>query len=81
MNFINLKTFMNSPDELHAFVIGFCEVLCPWPPRLGMLKKKADCHCERSEAISKEYHYYLFGRGMAVIAWLIIAKIIQEAFW
>jgi len=73
--------FMNTTDELHSFVIGFFEVLCPWP---------AHCHCEpklrakgvaSSEAISKEYHYYAFGRGMAVMAWILIAKIVQEVFW
>ena len=64
--------FMNTPDELHAFVIGFFEVLCPWPPR---------CHCEQSEAISKEYHYYHFGRGMGIIAWIILAKLIQIVFF
>jgi len=63
---------MNTTEELHSFVIGFFEVLCPWP---------AHCHCERSEAISKEYHYYVFGRGMAIIAWIIIAKIVQEVFF
>jgi hypothetical protein len=69
---LEFRHFLDTPEEWHAFVNGFCEVLCPWPPR---------CHCERSEAISGEYHYYLFGRAIGVIAWLIIAKIIQEAFW
>jgi len=69
---ISFSTFLSTSAEWHAFVIGFCEVLCPWPPKW---------HCERSEAISSEYHYYQFGRAIGVIAWLIIAKIIQEAFW
>lgn len=69
---IRFSTFLSTYDEWHAFVNGFCEVLCPWPPR---------CHCERSEAISSEYHYYLFGRAMGVIAWLIIAVIIKEVFF
>jgi hypothetical protein len=73
---IKIDTFLSTYDEWHAFVNGFCEVLCPWPPR---------CHCdpERSEgeAISAEYHYYMFGRALAVIAWLIIAVIIKEAFF
>jgi len=70
------RDFMDTTEELHAFVVGLCEVLAPWPPR---------CHCdpERSEgeAISKEYPYYSFGRAMGVIAWLIIAKIIQAVFF
>ena len=65
------STFLSTHEEWHAFVIGFCEVLCPWPPR---------CHCERSEAISAEYHYYMFGRALGVIAWLILAKLVYIAF-
>jgi hypothetical protein len=64
---IKLSTFLDCYQEWHAFVIGFCEVICPWPPR---------CYCELSEAISSEYHYYLFGRALGVIVWLIIATII-----
>ena len=66
---------MDDPNELHAFLIGYFEVLCPWPPRLGS-RGRLD-----PDSILKEYHYYLFGRGMAVIAWILIAKIIQVAFW
>jgi hypothetical protein len=69
---IDFRGFLDTGEEWHAFVIGFCEVLCPWPPR---------CHCELSEAISSEYHYYAFGRAMGVIAWLIIAAIIKEVFF
>ncbi len=66
------STFLSTHEEWHAFVEGFCDVLCLWPPR---------CHCERSEAISSEYHYYVFGRATGVIAWFVIAKIVQEAFF
>jgi len=38
-------------------------------------------HKELRKQITSEYHYYMFGRGIGVVAWLIIAKIIQEAFW
>ena len=69
---IRFSAFLDTCEEWHAFVNGFCEVLCPWTPR---------CHCERSEAIAAEYHYYQFGRAIGVITWLIIAKIIQEAFF
>ena len=63
---IKPSTFLSTHEEWHAFVIGFCEVLCPWPPR---------------HSINSEYHYYVFGRAMGVIAWLIIAKLVQEAFF
>jgi len=65
---------MNTPDELHAFVIGLCEILAPWPARYWTFGA-------RLKEIEDEHHYYMFGRAMGVIAWLIIAKIIQEVFW
>ena len=68
----NFKTLLDTSDELHAFAIGLCEVLCPWPAR---------CHCEQSLKIQAEYHYYSAGRAIAVFVWLIIAKLIQEVFW
>ena len=80
---IDRHTFMDSPDELHAFVIGFMEILCPWPPRIRLPDKqitetKGDCP---KKALRAEYHYYLFGRGIGIIAWIAIAKIIQVIFW
>lgn len=72
---ISLSTFLSTYVEWHAFVIGFCEVLCPWPPRHRSM------HKELRKQIASEYHYYMFGRGIGVIAWLIIAKIVREAFW
>jgi len=69
------STFLSTPEEWHAFVIGFCEVLCPWPPRHKPM------HRDLRKQIASEYHYYQFGRAIGVIAWLIIAKIIQEAFF
>jgi len=71
---IKPSTFLNTPEEWHAFVEGLCEVLCPWPARYENVDT-----CQRS--FKGEYHYYMFGRALGVIAWLIIAKIIQEAFF
>ena len=68
---IKPSTFLSTHEEWHAFVNGFCEVLCPWPPRHSI---------NSIDSINSEYHYYMFGRVIGVIAWLIIAKIIQEAF-
>jgi hypothetical protein len=72
---IDWKSFMNTAAEWHSFWIGFFEILCPCPANRRHCEERSD------EAISEEYHYYLFGRGMAVIAWLIIAKLIQAIFW
>lgn len=71
---IKIDTFLSTCDEWHAFINGFCEVLCPWPPRRLMSE-------ELQEQIASEYHYYMLGRAIGVIAWLIIAKIVQEAFF
>jgi hypothetical protein len=71
---LNLNNFFDTCQEWHAFVEGFCEVLCPWPARHKLSGKLL-------EDLKGEHHYYVFGRAMGVIAWLIIAKIIQEAFW
>jgi len=70
-----LKQFLSTTEELHAFIIGFFEVLCPWPPRCGMAP---DYY---KDIVNAEYHYYLGGRGIGVIAWIIIAKLIQVLFW
>ena len=72
---IEPSTFLSTYQEWHAFAIGFCEVLCPWPPRHKSM------HKELRKQIACEYHYYMLGRAIGVIAWLIIAKIIQEVFF
>jgi hypothetical protein len=71
---IRPSAFLDCYQEWHALVEGFCEVLCPWPARhklSGQLLKD----------LKKDHHYYMFGRAIGVIAWLIIAKIIQEVFF
>ena len=72
---INFKTLLSTHQEWHALVIGFFEVLCPWPAHYP-------CHCERSEAISGEEHYYLAGRGIGFPVLLLIltglAKLTKE---
>jgi hypothetical protein len=72
---IRFSTFLSTYQEWHACGIGFCEVLCPWPSRHKPM------HKELRKQIASEYHYYMFGRAIGVIAWLIIAKIIQEVFF
>lgn len=64
-NGINLKTFLSTPEEWHAFLIGFCEVLCPWPARSYIPKEQRD-------KVLGEYHYYLAGRGAGFIALLCV---------
>jgi hypothetical protein len=71
---IRFSAFLDVYQEWHAFVEGFCEVLCPWPARYQPSG-------ELLNDLKGDHHYYVFGRAMGVIAWLIIAKIIQEAFF
>jgi len=68
-------TFINTENEWHSFIIGFFEILCPWPPRHRM---PADYY---KNIVNGEYHYYLGGRGAGVIAWIIIARLIQVLFF
>jgi hypothetical protein len=71
---IRPSTFLDCYQEWHAFVEGFCEVLCPWPARYQLSE-------ELLNDLKGDHHYYMFGRAIGVIAWLIIAKIIQEVFF
>jgi len=71
---IRLSAFLDDWKEWHAFVIGFCEVLCPWPPRYHD-------PLQWPQSVKDEYHYYVFGRALGVIAWLIIAIIIKAVFF
>lgn len=72
---ININSFIDSVAEWHALVQGFCEVLCPWPPRYKMLKP------ELLFEIASEHHYYMFGRALGITAWLGIAILIKEVFF
>ena len=68
------EELLSTPEEWHAFVIGFFEIIAPWPERHPM---KDDYFFQ----IENEHHYYLAGRAAAVMAWLAIAKLIQVVFW
>lgn len=79
---ISLKELFSTSEEWHAFLIGLFEILCPFPTRFGPYWKFPENEGDpSSESVSKEYHYYSFGRGMAVPAWIAIAKLIQLLFW
>lgn len=75
MSRLKLSEFLNTADEVHALVIGWCEALCPWPPALKAMTRK------RAREISKEYHYYMLGRGLGILSWLGIAVAIKEIFF
>ena len=56
---------MITPDELHAFVIGAAETLCPWKPHHPM-------PLNYPSPLEREYHYYLAGRALGFITLLLI---------
>lgn len=58
---LNLKEFMNTYQEWHAFVEGFSESFCFWKPRVEPSE-------ELLNDIKNEHHYYVFGRVMGFIA-------------
>jgi hypothetical protein len=71
---IRPSAFIDCYEEWHALVEGFYEVLCPWPARHKISRKL-------SNDLRGDHHYYMFGRALGVIAWLIIAKLVHIAFW
>jgi hypothetical protein len=64
-NGIDPRTFISTPEEWHSFVIGFFEVLCPWPSRYLLPGNN-------SSPLKGEEHYYLAGRGAGFIALLCV---------
>ena len=56
----NPREFMNTHEEWHAFVEGFCETFCFWranyEPSKDLLK-----------ALRSEHHYYASGRVVGFI--------------
>jgi len=58
---------VNTPAERHAFLIGLCEILCPWPSRYRIAKEQWD-------EIIQEFHYYMAGRvlGFFTLVALVI---------
>ena len=71
---IKPSTFLSTHEEWHALIEGFCEVLCPWPEMHKLAGKLLN-------ELREDHHYYMFGRAMGVISWLIIAKLVHIAFW
>ena len=70
-----LREFLNSYEEWHALVQGFCEVICPWPPLHRTMSVERACE------LDEENHYYKAGRALGVLGLVGLAKLIQAAFW
>ena len=71
------KTFgpeglFSSGQEGHAFLIGLCEVICPSKPRWDM---PSDYQANGNPL--NEYHYYMFGRAVGILAWITTGCVIK----
>jgi hypothetical protein len=71
---LSIKDFLDDPAEVHALVIGLCEVIAFWPPR-HRYQLHPDC-----ADLDKEYHYYQLGRSLGVLFWLGLAFLIKRFF-
>lgn len=68
------RTFMNTYDEWHATVIGFCEVIAFTKPRFPS-------STAQQGYLQEEYHYYVFGRAVGVLAWIGLAFLVKWMFF
>ncbi|MFU8796500.1 MAG: hypothetical protein ACNA7X_04320 [Dehalococcoidia bacterium] len=66
MKGVRLAHFLDTVAEWHALVQGFSEVMCPWPPRHRLPAGKL------LREINEEYHYYVAGRVLGILAWFSI---------
>lgn len=71
---IDPREFLNTAKELHALVIGWAEIVCPWPPLHRKIGRR------NAEDLSREYHYYQLGRALGIFTWLGIAAVIKGVF-
>lgn len=69
-----LRTLFDTYEERHAFVIGFGEVLPPWPSRL-------DKSSQVKVSLIKEYHYYAAGRTLGFLVLLGVIILAEKLLW
>ena len=70
MKGLQFRHCLDTVAEWHALVQGFCEVMCPWPPRHKEMKPKL------LKQIKDEHHYYVAGRALGILGWLAISCVI-----
>lgn len=70
----SVKTLFSTFQEIHAFEIGYCETLCPWPPQY---------HFDNPSdgLLQKEYHYYAAGRACGFITLLALIVLVKFILW
>ncbi len=62
-------------NEWHSWWIGFFEVAC-----FSIPAKFPKTEFARQE-MEEEYHYYMFGRALGILAWLGLAVAIKYIFF
>jgi len=68
-----MKTLFDTYDERHAFIIGFSESFCPWPPHYYLWPKE-------ESPLRHEYHYYSAGRAVGAFCLLADLAAILKFF-
>jgi hypothetical protein len=71
---IRPSTFLDCYQEWHALIIGLSEILCP-PPTKRIISE------ENAKDIADEYHYYMLGRALGILAWITIGCVIKALFF
>lgn len=74
---INFKQFMDTADELHAFIIGWGETVCFWLAWLwrGLITE------DLKKMLAKERHYYIFGCVAGIATLYGMAELIHWRFF
>jgi len=67
-----INELFSTPEEWHAFLMGYFEILAPWPPRYKL---------DPPAYLKDEQPYYHAGRGCGIISWIGIAKAVQVLFF
>ena len=70
MKGIQLSHFLDTVAEWHALVQGFCEVLCPWPPRHKHMKENL------AREIRTQHHYYMAGRVLGLVSLVLFSLLV-----
>ena len=73
MKIIPLREFLSTADEIHSFIVGWCEVIYP----LYALQEKPQ---GVKKIIANEWWYYGAGNALGVLTWILIIKFIQIIF-
>lgn len=69
---IKFSHFLDTIEEWHAIVQGFCETFCPWEPRRPLIDE------DLATEIRTNHHYYMAGRVLG-LASLVLFSVLAVA--